>query len=239
MKICCVIPAFNEKGNLKELIEKLEAFFTKEKIKFFLFFVIQGNDGSSALLSQLKLKHKHIDFICFPVALGIGKAYRVGFKKVAKMPKEYTHILTLDADLNHNPAELPKFLKVAKQTHADIIIGSRFIQGGKFQDKRIWKRAVSTLVNLCITKLLKIPIQDATSGFRLIKRTVVDTLQNTLSENGYPAYMEFILLAHRKKFRMQEVSITYAPRKWGVSKMNTMRTFLDYLFFLPGVFTRF
>ncbi len=239
MRICCLIPAFNEKGNLKELIEKLEAFFTKEKIKFFIFFVIQGNDGSRALLSQLKLKHKHIDFIYFPNALGIGKAYRIGFKKVAKMPKEYTHILTLDADLNHNPAELPKFFESAKSTHADIIIGSRFVQGGKFQDKRIWKKVVSTLVNVCITRLLKIPIQDTTSGFRLIKRTVVDTLQNTLSENEYPAYMEFILLARRKKFRMQEVSITYAPRKWGVSKMNPMRTFLDYLFFLPGVFTRF
>lgn len=239
MKICCLIPAFNEKGNLKELIEKLEAFFTKEKIKFFIFFVIQGNDGSSALLSQLKLKHKHIDFICFPVALGIGKAYRVGFEEVAKMPKEYTHILTLDADLNHNPAELPKFFESAKQTHADIIIGSRFVQGGKFQDKRIWKRAVSTLVNRCITKLLKIAIQDATSGFRLIKRRVVEDLTNELSETGYPFYMEFILLAHQRKFRMQEVPITYIPRKWGVSKMSKVRTSIDYLRFISSVFTRF
>lgn len=239
MKICCVIPAFNERGNLQELVEKLTTILTKEKVAYSLFFVIQGQDGSLSLLKKLQATYRHINFIFFPNALGIGKAYQIGFKQAIKMFTNCTHILTLDADLNHSPAELPRFLKAERERDADIIIGSRFIRGGKFQDKRIWKRAVSTCVNWCITKFLRIPILDATSGFRLIKRRAIEELASKLSETGYPFYMEFILLAHQRKFRMQEIPITYIPRKWGVSKMSKVGTFLDYLRFLPLALTRF
>lgn len=239
MKICCMIPALNERGNLEELVEKLTTTLRKEKVVYFLLFIIQGQDGSLSLIKKLQTQYKHIDFIFFRKALGVGKAYRVGFKQMMRKLRCYTHILTLDADLNHNPTELPRFLKVARETHADIIIGSRFIHGGKFQDKRLWKRTVSLCTNWLITKLLGIPIRDATSGFRLIKRRVIEELVNHLSETGYPFYMEFILRAHQRKFRMREIAITYIPRKWGVSKMSKIRTFFDYLGFIPSLVTRF
>lgn len=229
MKVFCVIPAFNERDNLTPLIKKLHHQLSAQKITFKIFFVIQGNDGSRQILEKLKKKYKDkLDFVYFPKALGIGNAYREGFKHIGR---KYTHILTLDADLNHDPKELSKFFWLAKKSNADMIIGSRFIKKGRFNDKRIWKKLTSFLVNFFITKLLKIKVHDITSGYRLIKYEVIDKIKNELREKGYPCYMEFALLVHKYGFKIKEVPITYKPRVWGKSKMKKWRTFLDYLFF--------
>lgn len=228
MSIFCLIPAYNEKGNLNKLSKRLISTLSKEKISFKIFFVIQGEKDTLDLLENLKRTYLQIDYVYFPKALGIGKAYKVGFEHVNK---NFTHVLTLDADLNHDPKELPKFFRLLKKENTDIIIGSRFVKGGSFKDKRIWKRLASFGVNFFITKLLGIKVHDITSGYRLIKREVVDKIKNELKEKGYTSYMEFALLAHTHGFKIKEVAITYKPRIWGKSKMKKVRTFFDYLFF--------
>lgn len=233
MKIFCLIPAFNEKNNLATLTEKLHHHLSAYKRIFFkIYFVIQGDDGSLDIIRSLKKLYRQVDFIYYPKALGIGKAYKVGFEHV---DKNFTHVLTLDADLNHDPKELSKFFRLLKKKNTDIIIGSRFVKGGSFNDKRIWKRLASFGVNFFITKLLKIKVHDITSGYRLIRCEVVDKIKNELKEKGYTSYMEFILLAHKHGFKIKEVAISYKPRKWGKSKMKKIKTLFDYLFFLKRI----
>lgn len=236
MSIFCLIPAFNEKGNLEKLIIKLSSFFTKHKIKYKIFFVIQGRDGSKQLLEKLKSKFPTVDYIYYPKPLGIGKAYRIGF---ANIDRKYSHVLTMDADLNHDPKEIYKFIKTYQKGNWDVVIGSRFVRGGKFKDRRVWKRTLSILTNIFMAKLLKIKVKDLTSGFRLIKKKVIAKVINDLQENGYPCYMEFILLAKGFNFRIKEISIIYSPRIWGKSKMNMVKTFIDYSKFLPRVIFSF
>lgn len=230
MRIFCLIPAYNEKGNLVELSRRLISTLVKEKISFKIFFVIQGDKDAYNLLENLKKTYPQIDYIYFPQPLGIGRAYQIGFQHINKA---FTHVLTLDADLNHQPEELPKFLAVWKKSAPDIIIGSRFVPGGKFQDQRAWKKVTSFLVNLVITKFLGIKVHDVTSGYKLIKREVVENIKDHLKETGYPSYMEFMLQAKKSGFKIKEVPINYVPRKWGKSKMGKIKTFLNYLFFLP------
>ena len=131
---------------------------------------------------------------------------------------------------NHN-RWVDAFIKAWKKTRADIIIGSRFVKGGKFKDKRLWKKLLSPLVNQLINIILGVKIMDKTSGFRLIKREAVEKVRIHLQETGYPSYMEFILFAHKFGFKIKEVPIVYVPRKWGKSKMNKITTLFEYLHF--------
>jgi len=228
MKLLCLIPAYNEKGNLSTLVKRLSAKLKKFGIKYTLLFIIQGTDGSLDLIKRLKKKYPEIDFLYFPEPLGIGAAYKTGFHHVNKT---ITHILTLDADLNHDPEALDDFFQTQKKENPDIVIGSRFMEGGRFQDKRVWKRIVSLAVNILTTKLLKFDVHDITSGYRLVKKNVIIKICKDLKETGYPSYMEFILLSKKYGFKMKEVPINYVPRKWGKSKMKKVQTSIDYLFF--------
>lgn len=236
MSIFCLIPAFNEKGNLEELIKRLSSFFSKHKIKYEIFFVVQGRDGSKQLLEKLKKDFPTIVFIYYPTPLGIGKAYRIGFNHI---DKSYTHVLTMDADLNHDPLEITKFINEYKKGNWDVIIGSRFVPGGKFKDRRVWKRSSSFLINIFVAKMLKIKVKDLTSGFRLIKKEVIEKVVRELEEDGYPSYMEFILLSLKHGFAIKEVPIVYNPRIWGKSKMSMLKTFHDYSLFLLRIIFNF
>lgn len=232
MKVICIIPALNEKGNLEALTSRLHKEFRKLNVAYKILYILQGDDGSNILLDELKKKYSQLDYIHFAKPLGIGKAYRTGFNMI---DNSATHVLTLDADLNHDPGELNKFLTVWKNYKPDIIIGSRFIKGGSFNDKRLWKRVISAMVNSFISSLLGIKIHDTTSGYRLIKKDAVLKIKNSLKENGYTFYMEFILLSQKAGSTMKEVSIIYHPRIWGKSKMGKAQTLLNYFKFMPRI----
>ena len=229
MKIFCLIPAFKEKKNLEELIPALYPILSKLCSDFKIFLIIQGSDGSVNLLKKLKPKYKKLDWQYYSNALGIGAAYKTGFMNIND---SFSHVLTLDADLNHDPAVLPEFTEIMKKTNADIVVGSRFVKGGVFADNRAWKKLISYLMNKIIIKLTGIKIHDISSGFRLIKRQVIDDIKNELIETGYPNYMELVIKSARRGFELAEVPITYKARKWGKSKMEKLKTMNDYLKFM-------
>lgn len=236
MNILCIIPAFNEQGNLPKLTKRLTAAFRKHKLRCAIFFVLQGDKNSVEIIKQLRRKYPNcaIEYVWKPSALGIGAAYRLGFSRV---PKTVSHILTLDADLNHDPEDIPKFISAVRKQHADFVVGSRFIEHGAFYDRRGWKRVVSRWVNRIIMFLLHLRVHDLTSGYRLIRREVIEHVAPGLKEQGYPAYMELALTAHRAGFRLIEVPIVYSPRTWGESKMRTRDTLTAYLLFMKRLIT--
>lgn len=236
MKIFCIIPAYNEKGNLKKLVRLLVKEFKQTKIAYTIFFVLQGQDGSRQLLNSLRRKYPQVEYIYNSNPLGIGKAYREGFRNVHQSA---THVLTLDADMNHDPKDIHRFIKTLHTSLSDVVIGSRFIPGGRFQDPRPWKRFMSMNINSLVRFFLRIPIHDITSGYRFMKKEVVTKTLPFLHESGYPFYMEFILKARNLGFTMAEIPITYSARTWGESKMEKGATFLDYMKFLPKILFSF
>src|SRR3989344_3886754 len=104
MNIFCLIPAYNEKGNLVPLTRGLAKTLPQFSPNYRIFFVIQGDDGSVEILRKLKKINKHIDWVYYKKALGIGRAYKIGFGKIKS---NFSHVLTLDADLNHDPYKIP------------------------------------------------------------------------------------------------------------------------------------
>lgn len=229
MKIFVLIPAYDERGNIKTLVDRLEEKFRKLKLEYKIFFVIQGNDGSNKLLDRLKKANAKVDYVYYNKPLGVGNAYKIGYKHI---DKSATHVLTMDADLNHDVNEVPKLLQGLKESKCDLVIGSRFVEGGKFNDLRIWKRIVSRLTNKIVSGFSGIKIRDISSGFRLMKKEVVQKVSPELKINGYPSYMEFIFYSYRGGFKIKEVPITYHPRIWGESKISSVKTLVDYIRFL-------
>lgn len=233
MKIFCLIPALNEKGNLELLVNSLSNILSKHTRGYKIFFVVQGNDGSIDLLKKIKLKNKNLDWIYYKKALGVGRAYLIGFNKI---DSKFTHVLTLDADLNHDPKAIPGFIQVMEKNRADLVIGSRFMKGGIFNDNRRWKRVISFFMNKIMIFMVKIKIHDISSGFRLMKLQLINEIKNELKEKGYPSYMELIICAAKQGFTLAEVPIVYKARIWGKSKMGKIKTFYDYFLFLQRVF---
>lgn len=229
MKIFVLIPAYNERGNLEKLIGELEKEFNRLKMSFKIFLVLQGNDGSRELIEKLAQKKKFIGFIHYPKPLGIGNAYKRGFMHLSKSAD---FVLTMDADLNHDPKDIKRLLAVITKEKTDVVIGSRFVPDGVFADKRAWKRLTSLLTNKLIQLMAKLSVKDISSGYRLMKRDVVEKIKSKLTSSGYPYYMEFILLAAKSGFKIREIPITYHPRIWGKSKIGNLRTVFDYMKFL-------
>jgi len=236
MKIIILIPAYDEKGNLEILIKSIEKQLKKSRINFKILFVLQGTDGSLELISALKQKKPYLDFVYYEQPLGIGCAYKIGYQHLGQ---NYTHLLTMDADLNHDIADLPKFLRTMAEQKCDVVIGSRFIKGGEFADKRIWKKVASIATNKIVTKIIGVKIKDISSGYRLIKKGVVDKIHSRLNNKGYPSYMEFIMLAYKSGFKIREIPITYSARRWGQSKISSFTTFIDYLKFITSIVFNF
>lgn len=227
MKITAVIPAYNEQENVGELALRLTKSINDLQIDSDIYFVIQGDPAAVTILEDLnKRETLQIRWTYFPEPLGVGPAFRIGFQHIAP---DCTHVLTMDADLNHQPEELSKFVECMDDTSTDIIVGSRYIPGGSMDGMPLWKFGLSRLVNDFFSYTTALVVRDKTSGYRLMKRAVVDGVGTSTVSRGFEFYLEFLLHAHEAGFNICEVPIAYKVRVAGVSKMRKLETILHYV----------
>lgn len=227
MKISIVIPAYNESGNIIELIQRLINVCKNIMIDYEIILIIQGKDGTFELLQEFinKYSYNNIYIHYYPKPLGVGPAYKIGFNNIAD---DATHVLTMDADLNHQPEELPRFIKAMKKYDADIIIGSRYIPCGTIVNVHRWRYILSKTVNDLFIYIVGLRVRDKTNGYRLNKRKVVVNLRNKIKAKNFDFYIEYLILAQRKNFSIVEIPVSYIARKWGRSKMGLINTFFRY-----------
>jgi glycosyltransferase involved in cell wall biosynthesis len=220
-----VLPAYNEKQNLRVLVGRLKDVFEKEKINFEIICIIQGVDGTYEEILNLKKRgFRQLKILYFKEPLGAGVAFKVGFSNISK---DCDYVLTMDADLNHQPEELPKFLEKIKS--ADITIGSRYITGGKILGMPLWKQTISRLANKIVSFIFNFPINDKSSGYRIFRREVIADIVNDLKSRNFEVYPEILILARKKGYKMNEIPITFKVRTHGKSKFTWFRTGIGYL----------
>jgi dolichol-phosphate mannosyltransferase len=135
----------------------------------------------------------------------------------------------MDADLNHQPEELGYFFDALKGTGADIVIGSRYVKGARIYGMPAWKLFLSKRVNDFLTVFAALRVRDKTSGYRLIRRGVVEKITPLLAAKKFDFYVEFLARAHWLGYAMREVPITFINRKRGFSKMKKLDTLFSYL----------
>ncbi|MFX0057851.1 MAG: glycosyltransferase [Candidatus Hodarchaeota archaeon] len=226
MKISVVLPAYNEVDNVGELTIRLSNSLQKLNIDHEILYVIQGKDGAYEKLISMKNKFPQLRLIYFPEAIGVGPAFITGFKNISR---DITHVLTMDADLNHQPEEFPLFLKAWKKFNTDLIIGSRKIKGGKMENTPPLKNLISSFTNILFKYIFGLPVNDITSGYRLYKREVIDKIVNKLSSKNFEFYPEVIIWAKKLGFSMIEVPITFKYRIYGESKLNFFTSGIGYI----------
>lgn len=211
-KILIVIPTYNESENIEKLIQELNS------LEHHIMIVDDNSpDGTSEIVENLKEKNNNLYLIKRESKLGLGSAYRDGFK--AAMNMGYEFFVEMDADFSHQTIDLVEMIKNIDK--ADVIIGSRYIEGGGIKGWNYKRRLLSKLANLYTQILFGYHIKDSTSGFRIYNRESLEKInfQKTKSD-GYSFQIEMTYRANKKNLKILEIPITFYERRKGESKMT-------------------
>ena len=215
--IIIVIPTYNEAENLENLVSAL---FLKGTPNLRLLIADDNSpDGTGKIADRLAEEHPgRVSVLHRPKKQGLGKAYLHGFAVAMEMGA--TAIGQMDADFSHPPEKWKEMSQALE--HADIVIGSRYVQNGSV-DKEwpLWRKWLSAFGNLYARTILHLPVRDVTGGFRLFRREMLESMPLELVQsNGYIFQVEMAYLAHLCGARFTEVPIYFADRKFGTSKMS-------------------
>ncbi len=220
-KIAIVIPTYNEKENIGELIQRI---FSQKIENLFIVFVDDNSpDNTAQIINTAKQSYPEIFLIQRPKKSGLGSAYIEGFKKALSLNADY--IFEMDADLSHVPEDITRLL-LACQKGADLAIGSRRIKGGKIIGWN-WKRHLfSRGAMFCARLILQLKTKDVTSGFRCYRSSVLKNINlDEIKSNGYAFQEEMLFRVQKNKNNIIEIPVTFEDRKKGLSKLSSKDIF--------------
>jgi len=214
MRALVIIPTYNERENLPRLITELLSLPAPLEIV-----VVDDNspDGTGRLADEWAAKSQRVQVLHRAGKLGLGTAYVAGFKHGLKMGVDY--LLTMDADFSHQPHYITDLL--ARAPYADLIIGSRYVAGGRAVDSPLLRRLLSYGANLFAKTLLGLQARDCTAGFRCYRRALLESLPlDHIFSNGYSFLIELLFHIQRQGWQVAEVPIEFIDRREGVSKIS-------------------
>jgi dolichol-phosphate mannosyltransferase len=225
MKIAVVIAAYNESANIRSLTTRLvRALDALESSSWRLIYVIDGTDATLEIAREFAAQRPEIEIIYNERPSGLGRAFLRGFQAV---PDDADYVVTMDADLNHQPEEITKLLAVARELGSDIVVGSRRLAQSKEVGVPFWKDALSRTVNRMMHFLMGVRVNDLTSGFRVYRASA---LRQIHFENvGFAFLPEILVDAASKRFKIVEEPIRFVFREAGESKMHFAATSVSYL----------
>ena len=174
-------------------------------------------DGTGALADELAARERRVRVLHRPRKQGLGRAYLAGFDVALR--EGYGRILEMDADFSHDPAALPALLAASRD--ADLVLGSRYVPGGRTANWGLGRRLLSRGGSLYARAILGISVRDLTGGFKCFRREVLERIDlPTVRTTGYAFQIELTYRAVQRGFRVVEVPITFADRRVGQSKMS-------------------
>jgi dolichol-phosphate mannosyltransferase len=216
LKITVIIPTYNEAENLPKIVSAL--FLIPLEINL-LVVDDDSPDGTGRLAEDLTRTYSGRMSVVHRLGkLGLRTAYMDGFE--AAYQQQADVIVQMDADFSHDPKCLPEMVKCLEK--ADLVLGSRYVRGGGV-DKNwpIWRKALSAWANFYARTLLRMPIRDVTTGYRMWRVGGLRQLPlERVKSNGYIFLVEMAYLAYRKGLKMVESPIYFTDRKLGQSKMS-------------------
>ena len=214
-KSLVVIPTYNEKENVADVIQ---AVFTHCPETHILFVDDNSPDGTGRILDQRSSEDSRIHVLHRQDKQGLGRAYIAGFKWAIE--KDYEFIFEMDADLSHNPADLPRLLEVIQG--ADLVLGSRYIHGIRVINWPLNRLILSKGASCYVRWITGMPFTDPTGGFKCYRRAVLETIDlDKITSNGYSFQIEMTHQAWMKGFVIYDVPITFEERRSGHSKMSS------------------
>ncbi len=214
MQTLVIIPTYNERENIGRLVPELLALAEELHVV-----IVDDNspDGTGLLADEMRLAHPRLHVIHRPGKLGLGTAYIAGFKYA--LAAGFDYILTMDADYSHQPCYIPDLLTGVKS--ADLVIGSRYVPGGRAVDSPFARRLLSRGANWFAKTMLGLYAQDCTAGFRCYRRRVLESIDlDAIFSDGYSFLIEMLYLVQRGGWQVAEVPILFQDRRQGASKVS-------------------
>lgn len=215
MKTLIVLPTYNEAKNIERLMPKVI-----EQDVDILFVDDNSQDGTAEIIRHWMEKTPKINLIQRPAKLGLGTAYVAGFKWA--LERDFEFIFEMDADLSHDPADIPRFIAKCEDGY-DLVIGSRYTKGTISVVGWDFRRLLlSKFANKYARTILGLRfLSDLTSGYRCYRREVLERIDlESIKSNGYAFQIEMAYRAYQKSFRIGEIPIIFYERNSGSSKMS-------------------
>ncbi len=233
-KAVIVLPTYNEAGNIEKIIPQIyEA--TKSNTNWEINILVvdsKSTDKTEELVKELIKKHKTLHLLRTEKN-GLGKAYVQGFQTAIEKIQPYL-IFEMDADLSHDPKEIPNFLREIEKG-ADFVIGSRYIKGGSIPgDWGFHRKFFSVVGNLIIRfGFMKPGVTDWTGGYRGIKTWIIKEASDHIKNySGYVFQVALLDFAIKRKAVIKEVPIHFRDRTIGESKINAVQYSLTSLIYV-------
>ena len=215
MEALVIIPTYNERENIGEIVPKLFGLGLDLGV-----LVVDDNspDGTAGHVEEMMKTTDRLHLLRRPGKMGLGSAYIAGFKWALKTTNA-KYIFEMDADFSHDPAAVPHFFEAIQD--ADVVLGSRYLNGITVMNWPLSRLFLSVGANFYTRIVTGMPLKDATGGFKCFRRTVLESLPlDRITSDGYSFQIEVNYLAWRKHFRIKEIPIVFVDRTAGTSKMS-------------------
>ena len=218
MRAVIVLPTYNERDNIEPFLRALRAVCDADVL------VVDDNspDGTADLVRELGSELGGVEVLQRETKTGLGSAYRAGFDKVlgSGSDEAYDVVVSMDADLSHDPAVLPAMLALIDEG-ADTVIGSRYVRGGGTTDWPVRRQLLSKWGNAYTRRLLRLTPHDCTSGYRAYRASALAAIDPyDTSAEGYAFLTELVRRLTRHGYRIVETPIVFRDRTQGKSKMS-------------------
>ena len=213
-RVLVVVPTYNEAENVGPILARLHAAVPEAHALV----VDDGSpDGTGKLADNLAVHDARVHVLHRTAKAGLGPAYVAGFRWA--LEHGYDVVVAMDADGSHAPEQLPDLL--AGLAGADLVLGSRYVPGGRVTDWPVHRLLLSRVGNRYTRRLLRLPLSDATGGYRVARAELLDRLPfDDVASQGYCFQVDWAWRAVRAGARVVEMPITFTERAFGRSKMS-------------------
>jgi dolichol-phosphate mannosyltransferase len=213
-----VVPTYNERDNIKRLVGEL---LSQSPDLSVIVVDDSSPDGTGDAARELAGSERRLDVLLRPRKGGLGSAYREAFARILSRGTS-TYILEMDADFSHDPAMVPTLIRTAELRQADLVIGSRYIDGGQVEGWDSRRLFLSSFANKLCSMLLNSRVRDYTAGFRCYRAESLRRIGlGEIHSDGYAFQVEMTYEALRRNMTVIEVPIVFSERAVGRSKFGS------------------
>ncbi|MGK5556268.1 polyprenol monophosphomannose synthase [Actinomadura kijaniata] len=213
-RVLVIIPTYNERDNVEKIVGRVRAAVPAVDV-----LVVDDNspDGTGELADAMAAADPQVKVMHRTAKDGLGAAYIAGFRRA--LEQGYDVMVEMDADGSHQPEELPRLLAALQD--ADLVIGARYVPGGKTENWPLSRQLISRGGNTYVRLMLGTPLRDATAGYRAFRAATLEKIGlDGVNSRGYCFQIDLARRALRQGLRVVEVPVTFVERVHGTSKMS-------------------